>query len=437
MTRTAGPALAPHLCASTLCYASTRRHQLARHAHHSLRAHSRTSRACAVPSARVCSCASARLSRISALGCAARSHHRCSACQRSPPWVTTGPPAAWATAACRSRAHTCGRTEPRLLGLRLLTPRAPACPRAAPGPAARPPVLPLASRDARCRAIPAPVRPAEPGRRRACAGSLPRGPIHAVRRSILASHAPAMRPRTPGRCSASATPCLSARPSHRSLHQPRAPRTAAARFGFRSPRAWAARSARVGRSPPGLAPLRAPPSRWSPRAPPPGARHRLPRTAALRPCARVAPLRPAGAAYAWSRAHRLASNSCARSRLGRASAPTRRRTSTWARSPSLLPRLELARPLLPGAGAPLGAALRYLCRGGEREGGAGGVKDWGQSKVSPVGEKRKGKTELDRTAAGGKRDKAPEEELRGSDAWNSCSRMWQGWSAQRRLQSRN
>jgi hypothetical protein len=240
MTRTAGPALAPRLCASTLCYASTRRHQLARHAHHSLRAHSRTSRACAVPSARVCSCASARLSRISALGCAARSHHRCSARQRSPPWVTTGPPAAWATAACRSRAHTCGRTEPRLLGLRLLTPRAPACPRAAPGPAARPPVLPLASRDARCRAIPAPVRPAEPGRRRACAGSLPRGPIHAVRRSILASHAPAMRPRTPGRRSASATPCLSARPSHRSLHQPRAPRTAAARFSFRSPRAWAA-----------------------------------------------------------------------------------------------------------------------------------------------------------------------------------------------------
>ncbi|PVH62823.1 hypothetical protein PAHAL_3G409200 [Panicum hallii] len=199
--------------------------------------------------------------------------------------------------ACRSRAHTCGRTEPRLLGLRLLAPRAPVCPRAAPGPAARSPVLPLASRDARCRAIPAPVRPAEPGRRRACAGSLPRGPIRAVRRSILASHAPAMRPRTPGRRSASATPCLSARPSHRSLHQPRAPRTAAARFGFRSPRAWAARSARVGRSPPGLAPLRAPPSRWSPHAPPPGARHRLglPLARAARPRLGRPPPRPGAA----------------------------------------------------------------------------------------------------------------------------------------------
>jgi hypothetical protein len=42
-------------------------------------------------------------------------------------------------------------------------------------------------------------------------------------------------------------------------------------------RAWESRSARVGRSPFGLAPLRAPPSRWSSRAPPPGARHRLPR----------------------------------------------------------------------------------------------------------------------------------------------------------------
>jgi hypothetical protein len=282
MTRTAGPALAPRLCASTLCYASTRRHQLARHAHHSLRAHSRTSRACAVPSARVCSCASARLSRISALGCAARSHHCCSARQRSPPWVTTGPPAAWATAACRSRAHTCGRTEPRLLGLRLLAPRAPACPRAAPGPAARPPVLPLAP-PARRQHLPSRRQPARPPAR--------------VRRSLCA-------------CCA------------------------------HTPLAWAAAA----------------------RAPP------------------------------------LCAAACAR---------------------------------CPSAGR------RCLCRGGEREGGAGGVKDWGQSKVSPVGEKRKGKTELDRTAAGGKRDKAPEEELRGSDAWNSCSRMWQGWSAQRRLQSRN
>jgi hypothetical protein len=89
--------------------------------------------------ARVCPCASACLSRISALGRAAHPHHCCSAHQRSPPWATTSPPAAWAAVACHSRAHTCGRTEPRLLGLRLLAPRAPARPRAAPGPAACPP----------------------------------------------------------------------------------------------------------------------------------------------------------------------------------------------------------------------------------------------------------------------------------------------------------
>jgi hypothetical protein len=152
MTRTAGPALAPRLCASTLRHASTRRHQLARHAHYSLRAHSRTSRACAALSARVCPCASARLSRISVLGRAACPHHCCSACKCSPPWVAPGTPAAWATAACRSRAHTCGRTEPRLLGFRLLAPHAPVCLRAAPRPTAHPPVLPLAFRDARARA---------------------------------------------------------------------------------------------------------------------------------------------------------------------------------------------------------------------------------------------------------------------------------------------
>ncbi|PVH35158.1 hypothetical protein PAHAL_7G113100 [Panicum hallii] len=114
-------------------------------------------------------------------------------------------------------------------------------------------------------------------------------------------HLPPLAPepnRAPRACAASALA--------RACLQPcAAPRTAAARFGFRPPRAWAARSARVGRSSPGLAPLRAPPSRWSTRAPPPGARHRLPRTAALRPCACAAPLRPAGAAHAWSRAHRL------------------------------------------------------------------------------------------------------------------------------------
>ncbi|XP_025820901.1 extensin-like [Panicum hallii] len=49
MARTAGPAPAPRLCASTPRHASTRRHQLARHARHSLRSHSRSSRACAAP----------------------------------------------------------------------------------------------------------------------------------------------------------------------------------------------------------------------------------------------------------------------------------------------------------------------------------------------------------------------------------------------------
>jgi hypothetical protein len=51
---------------------------------------------------------------------------------------------------------------------------------------------------------------------------------------------------------------------------------------------------------------------------------------------------------------------------------------------------------------------------------------------------REGKMELDRTAAGGKRDKgARGEGVEGSDAWKICSRIWQGWSAQWQLQSRN
>jgi hypothetical protein len=44
-------------------------------------------------------------------------------------------------------------------------------------------------------------------------------------------------------------------------------------------------------------------------------------------------------------------------------------------------------------------------------------KGGAEKNVLPVRTRRKGKVEFDRTAAGGKRDKAPEEQLRGSDAW--------------------
>jgi hypothetical protein len=56
--------------------------------------------------------------------------------------------------------------------------------------------------------------------------------------------------------------------------------------------------------------------------------------------------------------------------------------------------------------------------GKEQEGEDQSVDKGGAEKnVLPVRKRRKGKVEFDRTAAGGKRDKAPEEQLRGSDAW--------------------
>ncbi|PVH36712.1 hypothetical protein PAHAL_6G149300 [Panicum hallii] len=94
-------------------------------------------------------------------------------------------------------------------------------------------------------------------------------------------HAPATRPRTPGRRPASATPCLSARPSRRSLHQrcSRAhtpPAAGLLRLPPPAARAWAARprppapgAARL-RQGPAQAPLDPPcslrPHAWSPSA---------------------------------------------------------------------------------------------------------------------------------------------------------------------------
>jgi hypothetical protein len=100
---------------------------------------------------------------------------------------------------------------------------------------------------------------------------------------------------------------------------------------------------RVGRSP-ASAHLRAEPSADLLLRPPPQRPARAPLAAHLRALAWAGPASPSRhQPLARARLQPRASGSCARSRLGRASAPTRRLTSAWARSPAcaglrLLPR---------------------------------------------------------------------------------------------------
>jgi hypothetical protein len=126
-------------------------------------------------------------------------------------------PAAWAAAACRSRAHTCGRTEPRLLGLRLLEPRAccqqlaPACFRACSRLRVR--SGPLPALRASCAAPPAAAAPAALARPRLVAPE-PLARLRASARSRSGRAAAcACAARTPGHRPASASPTCHGCPS--------------------------------------------------------------------------------------------------------------------------------------------------------------------------------------------------------------------------------